>query len=129
MDSALFQAFLGFLVILGCFVAPVILVWGWIRWIRRPKQRTVTSIASLIGFLLASASAVLAVASVADTYIHGFDYIDPLWLKVYRTAARLSLAGLVFSLGGVWRPNALRWHSPVSAIGTLAFWFAWVTLP
>ena len=32
------------------------------------------------------------------------------------------LGAIVFGLGGVWRPSSLRWHAPVAAIGTLAFW-------
>ena len=122
------EAIFGILIGLGCVLAPIMLTWGWIRWVRRPKQRTVTSVVSLIGFLLATASGLLAVASVAHAIVYGLEYYDPLYLKVYRTAGRLSLAGFAFAIGGVWRPNALRWHSPISAVGTLAFWIAWVAL-
>jgi hypothetical protein len=107
---------------LGCFVAPTMLIWGWIRWIRQPKQRSITSIFSLIGFLLATTSAVAAAASVLYAVVHGLNYVDDWGIRIGPTATWLSLAGIVSGICGVWRPNSLRWHSAISAIGTLAFW-------
>jgi len=112
----------GVLIFLGYLVAPVVLVWGWAWWGVQPKLKTVPSILSLIGFILATASALLAVSSVVYAQIHGFRYYDPLLLRIFRWGLLLSLAGILFGVAGVWRKNSLRWHTPACALGTLAFW-------
>jgi hypothetical protein len=100
-----------------------VLIWGWARWINHPKLRTVPSILSLTGFVLAMASALLAVSSIAYAQvIHGFRFYDPLLMRLFRWGILLSLGAIMFGVGGVWRPSSLRWHAPVAAIGTLAFW-------
>jgi hypothetical protein len=100
-----------------------VLIWGWARWINHPKLRTVPSILSLAGFVLAMASALLAVSSIAYAQvIHGFRFYDPLLMRLFRWGILLSLGAIMFGVGGVWRPSSLRWHAPVAAIGTLAFW-------
>ena len=108
---------------LSYVVAPVMLIWGWVRWARQPKDRTPTSILSLIGFGLATTSALLAVSTVAYAFlIRSFPYYDPALLRIFRAGILLSLAGIFSALGGIWRTNSLRWHAPISALGTLAFW-------
>jgi hypothetical protein len=111
------------LIALGYFAAPVMLIWGWVRWVRRPKLKTVPSILSLIGFSLATASALLAVSSAgyAQT-IHGFRFYDPRLLRIIRWGCLLSIVGIFFGVSGAWRPSSLRWHAPACALGTLAFW-------
>ena len=32
------QIMFAFLVVTGCVVAPVALIWGWTRWTRQPKR-------------------------------------------------------------------------------------------
>jgi hypothetical protein len=89
-----------------------------------PKQRNLTSVLSLIGFLLASASALLALcAGVYAQAIQGFRYYDPVLLRVFRAGGLLSLGSIVFGSGGAWRRGSLRWHAPVAGLGSLAFWF------
>jgi hypothetical protein len=98
-----------------------------------PKQRTLTSILSLIGFLLASASALLALSAIICAQIiyaqviHGFRYQDPWLPRLFRAGGLISIAGIVFGLSGVWRKNSLRWQSPVAALGALAFWLGMAT--
>ena len=116
------QVMLGVLVALGFLVSPVMLIWGWVRWVRLPKPRTVASVLSLIGFVLATASALLAVLTTGYAQIHHFPYYDPLLLRIFRWGVLLALCGIVFGVGGVWRPSSLRWHAPVSGLGMLAFW-------
>jgi hypothetical protein len=113
----------GVLVAAGYFVLPIALIWGWVRWISLAKPRTAASILSLAGFVLATASALLAVSSIAYAQvIHGFRFYDPRLMRIFRWGFLFSLGAIVFGLGGIWRPSSLRWHAPVAAIGTLAFW-------
>ena len=113
------------LFVAGYVLSPLMLTWGWVRWFRQPKLQTVTAILSLLGFILASASALLAVSAMAYSLIRGgFPYYDPLLMKIFGVGGLLSLGGLIFGLGGVWRASSLRWHAPVSAMATLAFWIA-----
>lgn len=117
------QVLFGVLVATGYFVLPIALIWGWARWTNLAKLRTAASILSLAGFVLATASALLAVSSIAyGQLIHGFRFYDPGAMRIFRWGFLLSLGAIVFGLGGVWRPSSLRWHAPAAAIGTLAFW-------
>jgi hypothetical protein len=116
------QLMFGILVALGFLVSPVMLVWGWVRWVKLPRPGTIVSVLSLIGFILATASALLAVLTTAYAQIHHFPYYDPLLLRIFRWGVLLSLCGIVFGISGVWRPSSLRWHAPVSGLGMLAFW-------
>jgi hypothetical protein len=112
------------MLVVGCLASPVILIWGWTRWLKLPQPRTVPSILSLIGFLFATASALLAVSAIAYTlFIRSFPYYDPLLLRIFRWGLLLSLAGLVFGSSGLWRPSSLRWHAPVAGFTMLVFWF------
>jgi len=117
------QIIVGILIALGYLVTPTALIWGWTTWTRQPKQKTLPAILSLIGFIFATASAILAVSSIAYAQVHHFPYYDPLLLRIFRWGGLLSLAGLLFGIGGVWRPGALRWHAPLCGLGMLAFWF------
>lgn len=118
-------------VLLALFVAgiycalPVSIVHGWVCWTKRRPRLTAYSFLSLVGFTLATASALLAVASLTYAQaIHGFTFYDPLLLRIYKWGGLLSLCGFVLSLAGVWRENPLRWHAPVCSAGMLLFWFA-----
>ena len=109
----------------GYVLSPVILAWGWVRWCRKPKLRTVPAILSLLGFIFASASALLAVSAGASSLKRGgFPYYDPLLMRIFGIGGLLSLGGLIVGVGGIWRASPLRWHAPVSAVTTLAFWIA-----
>lgn len=112
----------GILIILGYLVAPIMLVWGWARWMHQPKLRTVSSILSVIGFIFATASAVLGIVSLVYAAIHGFRFYDPSLLRIFRWGLLLSAAGFVFGINGVWRRSSLRWHAPAFALGMVAFW-------
>lgn len=112
----------GILIILGYIVSPPMLIWGWARWLGRPNPRTVPSILSFVGFIFATAATVLAVSTLAYAQVHHFAFYDPLLLRIFRWGLLLSLVGVLFGIGGVWRKSSLRWHAPVCALGTLAFW-------
>jgi hypothetical protein len=121
--STSIQVVFGVLIALSYLVSPIMLIWGWARWVGQPKLRAVPSILSLIGFIVATASAMLAIMSVAYAHvIHGFPFYDPSLLRIFRWGFLLSVAGIVFGISGVWRRSSLRWHAPACALGTLAFW-------
>jgi hypothetical protein len=117
------QLFFIVIAILAYLVAPISLLWGWIRWVSGPKSRTVTSVLSLIGFLFATASALLAIASIVYAHvIGGFPFYDRRLMRIYAWGLLIALCGLLFGIGGLVRSNRLRWHAPLSAIAMLAFW-------
>jgi hypothetical protein len=103
-------------------VTPLLLIWGWARWARRSKLRTIPSVLSLSGFVLATSSAILAVSSIAYAQVHRFGFYDPSLMKIMGWGMMLSLAGFLFAVGGTWQKNSLRWHAPLCALGTFAFW-------
>ena len=105
------------------FALPVSLIWGWARWSIHKKSATLFSVFSFAGFASATASALLAIASVAYVnLVGGFAFYDPRLMRIFFWGGVLSIAGLVFGVTGVWRANPLRWHAPLCALGTLVFW-------
>jgi len=122
------RAFFGVLIVLGIIGPPAILTWGWVRWVKRPKPKTAPAISSLIGFVFATASALLALATtVYAALIHGFAFYDPTLMKIYGWGFMLSLGGIVLGVAGIWRPGSLRWHAPVSGVCMTAFWLIMVS--
>jgi hypothetical protein len=132
-------ALLAIMMPLAYLVAPGTIIWGWRRWVkRRPQQWAIAPTLSFVGFLFASLSGVFALFVIAYGLSGGFEhtaglsYDSPNYGLLYRwirVGALLSLAGLLFSIGGVWRNSSIRWHAPASAIGTLAFWLLATTWP
>jgi hypothetical protein len=112
---------------LDWFDIPIMLVlmWGWIRWARSTQPKTAYSILSLIGFMLATLSGVLAISSMFYAYkIGGFPYYDRRLLRIYSWGGLLSLAGIISALVGLRKPNALRWHALCFSLIMFFFWFA-----
>jgi hypothetical protein len=119
------------LTILSYGVLPAVLVWGWVRWCKRPKLRTLPSIISLVGFILATASATLAASALAyASFVRFSSGLDPVLYRMFGSGMWISFAGILFSVSGAWRQSSLRWHAPVCALGTLAFWMThWQFFP
>jgi hypothetical protein len=65
------------LLVLSDLVTPAMLIWGWVRWARRSKSRTLTSLSSLSGFVLATSSTLLAITSLAYAHVHPFGSTTP----------------------------------------------------
>jgi hypothetical protein len=110
---------LGFL---GYIVSPVALILGWNEWVKAPKPKTISSIVTLIGFILASCSALLAVSTIVYVNVHRVGLHDPVLVRIFALGILLSATGLCVSVGGAWRKNTLRWPSLLSSLGMLAFW-------
>jgi len=58
------QVTFGTLMAIGFLALPIMLAWGWIPFAKLPRLGTVGSVLSLIGLILATASAALAVSSI-----------------------------------------------------------------
>ena len=121
------QVLFGVLVVIGYFGSPIGLLWGWQRFVSVPRQRSLSANLSLAGFLLASASGLLAFASVLYAHVHTFRYYDPVLMRIYRTGFLLSLGGIVVGISGMWKPSSLRWHAPACGLTTAVFWLMAVT--
>lgn len=65
------------LYIISILYVIVVMVWGWVRWLKGNEPRTPFSIVSLIGFVLSTLSGLLAVSSVIYALAIGFMRHDP----------------------------------------------------
>jgi len=117
------KIFLVAMVAAGYGLAPVMLIWGWIRWFWRRRELGSPFFLAFVGFTLSTASAILAASAIMyAVMIRGFPFYDPTLLRIYGWGLLLSAAGMILGLTGVTRPNALRWQSPLAGLGMLAFW-------
>ena len=111
------------IVLLGGLAAWV--TWGWISWTRTgPATRSTSSIFSVIGFSLASLSALLHVATGIYAQVHEFPFYDPTLLRIYGVGLLLSLLGLLSGLCGSFRGGPLRFKAPALSAFLLLLWFA-----
>lgn len=111
--------------VLGTYIAlPVAILGGWIHWAKQPKSLTLFSALSMIGFFLATCSALLAFGGLSYAHaIGGFPFYDPRLMRRYSWGGRLSLAGIVLGLISCFRRNTLRWYAPICSVGVFIFWF------
>src|SRR5579862_8509662 len=110
------------LMVLGYLGSPIGLIWGWLRFVRTPRPPSLGASLSLVGFLLATASGLLALGSVLYAHVHTFPFYDPTLLRIFRTGLLLSVGGIVVGIAGTWKSNPLRWHAPICGMTTAAFW-------
>ena len=122
----MFPAILLILLIASYVDVPVMLVWGWRRWSRRPRQKNPFATISFIAFSIGSVSSLLLIVTVLWSLIRGgFAWYDPVLLRIFAIGLLLSILALVISLGGVWKANPLRWHAPALSLGMLLIWAIW----
>jgi hypothetical protein len=82
----------------------------------------------MAGFTLGTASALLAAGSILYAgATGGFPYYAPALLRIYKIGILLSLGGIAFGLGGIWKGNALRWHAAALPFGMLLLWVLWAS--
>jgi hypothetical protein len=123
MGGAMGTAFIAIYFLVVYLAVACGLLWGWLRWSGAEKNWGAPSALSFSGFGLATSSALLAVGALVYGHaIGGFPHYDPRLMRIYRWGSLLSMSGIIVGLGGVWRKNALRWHSPLCAAGMLIFW-------
>jgi hypothetical protein len=121
--STLMQLIVGIPMAIGLLASPIMLVSGWIRFAKQPQLGTGGSIFSLIGLILATASAVLAASSMARAAaIRGFPYHDPLLMRIILCGVFFSLGGIFLGTVGLGPRTSTRWHAPASGACLLIFW-------
>jgi hypothetical protein len=104
---------------------PALLATDWIRWWKMEGAANMPLVLSLIGFILATTSALLAALStIYAMAVGGFRFYDPLLFKILRCGFWRSLCGLTLSIAGIGRPNTLRWHALAASVGMFCFWVA-----
>jgi hypothetical protein len=113
------------LAISNYFTAPVLVLWGWIRWAQQRKEaRSLSSTLAFLGFVFANLSFLLAFGTiVAAGWNGGFRAYDPKLIGIFRWGLLFSFAGILLGIGGAWRRSSLRWHAPALATGLFFFWF------
>ena len=118
---------LGFvIVLLGGLVAWVL--WGWKTWMRRRSEpRSASVVASVIGFSLASLSALLQIGTgIYALSFGGLPFMDPTLLRIYGIGLLLSTLGLISGLCGSFRNGPLRFKAPALSTFLLLLWLAQV---
>jgi hypothetical protein len=124
VKSPLESVFLAAYVLCIYVALPVAILGGWIHWTKQPKSLTLFSTFSMIGFFLATCSALLAFGGLSYAHaIGGFQFYDPRLMRLYRWGGRLALAGIVLGIIGCFRRNTLRWYAPICSVGVFIFWF------
>ena len=104
---------------------PLVMLWGWLRWVKRNEPRTVLSTLSMVGLGFATASELLAISMVLYARISGgFGFYDPVLMRIYAAGMMLSMVGLALAAVGLWRASPLRWHAIACTVGTLLYWFS-----
>jgi hypothetical protein len=108
--------------LLGGYIgAPILLIWSWTR-LARNKQWGPSAILSLTGLLLATASALVAIYTIAYSISLGGDFMkhfdNPVFMATYQRGLWLARIGIAVGICGLWKPSALRWQGLATAIGT-----------
>lgn len=111
-----------------CFgVSVVALVALWIKLARRSRQKDMSWYFALVGFSLATASALLAIFGIGyGRMIGGFRYYDPLLMRIFLWGTGLSLASVIYALTSL-RRTTFRWFAVALSITTLLFWLFCMT--
>jgi len=105
-----------------CFGLPAMTIWGWFRWAQQRDFKQFGSFVSLIAFICATLSGMLALFSVVYVQSAQLTAYDFRWARLLRIGLLISASAVLLSLFGIWRRSSLRWHAPACAIGMLFVW-------
>jgi len=106
-------------------VLPAAIIYGWVRWAKSKATIAGLSVLSLVAFVLATSSALLAFGALLYAHLmRSFPFHDPTLMQIYRWGFLSSLGGFVLGFIGCWRRSALRWYAPVCSLGVVVFWIA-----
>jgi hypothetical protein len=110
--------------ILTLLGGPLLIAWGWLRFVRRGRLRDRKSWPSLAALILATGSSLLAVGSMIYAGAGGgFAYYDPRLLRIFSVGVVLSSVAVIIGFIGTAFRNPLRWQAPTASLGMLIFWF------
>ena len=111
-------------------VGPILLVWGWMSWIKqRPKSWTASSMLSFISFCFVSLAALFAAWTILYAASGKFESNYSFFFRTLRRGAILATVALLCGIAGLWRKHPLRWHAPAAAVCNIAFWLLATTWP
>lgn len=117
---------MGLVVIVALFYVapPILVIWGWSRWVKRSRPQPWQSIVSAVSLSLTTTTLFLALVTLAYAEaVGGFPYGgDPTLLGIYRAAFLLAISAIITSLIGMVRPGPLQALAPVCATGAFVFW-------
>ena len=103
---------------------PLMIAWGWFRFVRRGHMRDRKLWLPFAALLLATASSVLALGALLDARaIAGDPYSDPLFMRMLAIGIILSLTAFAAGLLGAAYRNPLRWLAPTASLCMFIFWF------
>jgi hypothetical protein len=117
------DALLVLLDIVALLFGPVLLVWGWIRWIRhRPRNWTIGPVFSFARFCLATVAYAAGITTIV--LARNYENTSTLIYPTMQCGSILSLAALVSTICGVWRKSPLQWIAAALSVCALCFWLA-----
>lgn len=105
------------------FGSPIVLIMGWIRWLRREWYGVQVTETSMIGLALATASVTLVLLLFLFAYLGVGRFRDLLFIAICRAGFFFSLAAILCCMARSCRRNPLQWHTLACSISTLLFWF------
>jgi hypothetical protein len=111
--------------VFGDVVTPLLTAFAWRRWAtskRRKSRKTRLSFAALV---VATFSLLIGVATIAySAHIGGgYLYLPPRLARLYQVGIASATGALVLALLGAFRPNPIRWRTPLISLGAFVFWF------
>jgi hypothetical protein len=83
---------------------PALFISGWVRLSKDKNLGSTPRLFAVVGFSLATGSARLGLFTfLYARLIHSFPYYDPTLMRIYAFGSLLALAGVLSSVGGIWR--------------------------
>jgi hypothetical protein len=124
VDRGLFGIY-GYDVYFIVFVlTPVVMVWGWTRYAKNPKNWNLASIFSLGALALATLSSLFSVMFLLHApSMNGGIWIFDRWANFFANGILFNLGAIALGFLGLWKRNPLRWPAMVCASVTFPFWF------
>src|SRR5271165_6300573 len=103
MDSIIYP--LGALLYLS---TPVLLVIGWFKWNKRPRERRASANLSLLSFCCSTLATTAALALIACGILLDRNHSDAYLATLSVVGFWISLISLAFAVAGLWGKNPLR---------------------
>jgi len=105
-------------VLLVYLLVPILIAWGWIRWLKEKKPRNVAASFSYASFALATLSLLYAVYVIGFAHLTAGSAADaPSWEGLC-----ISAIATILAFAGLWRTNPLRWHATLCSLAMLFLW-------